>query len=72
MAMPSVTFTPLLPIVSPLIVIVHSDKEATDEPAIVITQAVAEMTLHVAVRPGTLLAPAATMGVVDEAKKLEG
>jgi hypothetical protein len=71
-AMPLVTFAPLLPIVNPLIVIVHAEDEAMDEPAIVMTKAVAEVMPHVAVRLSTLLAPAATVGVLEDAKKLEG
>lgn len=72
MAMPLDTFAPLLPIVNPLIVIVQAEDGAMDEPAIVMTKAVAEVTPHVAVRPSTLLAAAATVGVMEDAKKLEG
>ncbi len=72
MAMPLATFAPLLPIVNPLIVIVQAEDGAMDEPAIVMTRAVAEVTPHVAVRPSTLLVAAATVGVMEDAKKLEG
>ena len=68
--MPSAAFAPLLPIVSPLIVIVNADDEPMKAPEIVMTTAVMEVALHKAVRPVTLLAPAATVGVTGEAKKL--
>ena len=69
---PSVTFAPLLPMVNPLIVIVNTDEVLMEAPDTVMTMAVAEATLHTAVRPKTLLAPAATVGATGEAKKLEG
>ena len=70
--MPSATLAPLLPMVSPLIVIVNTDDGLTEAPEIVMTTAVMEVALHKAVRPVTLLAPAATVGVMGEAKKLAG
>ena len=41
-------------------------------PDVVITTAVAEVAPHVAVKPVTLLAPRATEGTTEDAKKLEG
>ena len=41
-------------------------------PAVVMTTEVAVVVLHVPVRPATLLLPAATVGVMDGAKKPEG
>ena len=70
--MPSATLAPLLPIVNPLIVIVNSDDGLMEAPEIVMTTAVMEVALHTAARLVTLLAPAATVGVTGEAKKLAG
>ncbi len=69
---PSATLAPLLPMVSPLIVIVNTDDGLMAAPEIVMTMAVMEVALHTAARPVTLLAPAATVGVTGEAKKLAG
>jgi formaldehyde-activating enzyme involved in methanogenesis len=41
-------------------------------PRIVMTTAVAEVELQVAVKPTTLLAPKATVGMTDGIKKFEG
>ena len=41
-------------------------------PAVVMTTEVALVVLHVPVSPATLLLPAATVGVMDGAKKPEG
>ena len=62
---------PLDPIVIPLIVIVNANA-LMEAPEVVMTTAVEEVALHVAARPETLLAPAATVGVTDGAKKLDG
>ena len=70
--MPSATLAPLLPMVSPLIVIVNTDDGLMAAPEIVMIKAVMEVALHTAARPVTLLAPAATVGVTVEAKKLAG
>ncbi len=70
--MPSATLAPLLPMVSPLIVIVNTDDGLMTAPEIVMTTAVMEVALHTAARLVTLLAPAATVGVTGEAKKLAG
>ena len=59
------------PIVNPLIVTVKAEV-LMDAPDVVITKDVAVVALQVAVSPATLLAPAATMGVTEEAKKPEG
>jgi hypothetical protein len=70
--MPSATLAPLLPMVSPLIVIENKDDGPMEAPEIVMTTAVMEVALHTAARPETLLAPAATVGETGEAKKLAG
>ena len=70
--MPSATLAPLLPIVNPLIVIVNTDEALMEAPDTVMTMAVTEVTLHTAERLKTLLAPAATVEVTGEAKKLGG
>lgn len=70
--MPSATLAPLLPMVKPLTVIVNTDDGLMEAPEIVKTTAVADVALHTAARPETLLAPAATVGATDGAKKLEG
>ena len=69
--MPSAMLAPLDPIVIPPIVIVNANA-LMEAPEVVMTTAVEEVALHVAARPETLLAPAATMGVMEEAKKLKG
>ncbi len=68
--MPSATLAPLLPMVKPLIVTVNTDTGLMEAPDIVKTTAVTDEALHAAARPETLLAPAATVGVTDEVKKL--
>ncbi len=70
--MPSATLAPLLPMVSPLIVIVNTDDGLMEAPEIVRTKAVMDVALQTAERPETLLAPATTLGVTDGEKKLEG
>ena len=70
--MPSATLAPLLPMVKPLIVMVNTDDGLMEAPEIVQTTAVEDVALHTAARPETLLAPAATVGVMDGAKKLGG
>ena len=62
---------PVLPIVNPDIVTTNVDAEIA-APAVVITTEVLVVALHVAVSPGTLLLPAATVGVTFWAKKPEG
>ena len=59
------------PIVKPLIVTVNADAGMA-APDVVIVTAVAEVAPHVAVKPATLLAPEATEGTTEDAKKLEG
>ena len=59
------------PIVRPLMVMVKAET-LIDAPDVVITKEVAVVAPQVAVSPATLLAPAATMGVTEEAKKPEG
>ena len=59
------------PIVRPLMVMVKADA-LIDAPDVVITKDVAVVALQLAVSPATLLAPAATMGVTEEAKKPAG
>jgi len=71
MVMPSATLAPLDPIVIPLMVIENTDA-LMEAPEIVITTVVEEVALHAAARPETLLAPVATVGVMEEAKKFEG
>jgi hypothetical protein len=70
--MPSATLAPLLPMVKPLMVMVNTDDKLMEAPEIVKTTAVADVASHTAARPATLLAPAATVGVTDGAKKLGG
>ena len=71
MVMPSAMLAPLDPIVIPLIVIVKADT-LMEAPEVVMTKVVEEVALHVAARSETLLAPAATVGVMEEANKFEG
>ena len=59
------------PIMNPFIVTVNADAPIV-APDVVITTDVAVVGLHVTVSPATLLAPDATLGVIDEAKKPEG
>ncbi len=70
--MPPATLAPLLPMVNPLIVIVNDDSELIEALDIVMTTAVIEVALHAAARPETLLPPAATVGIINGAKKFEG
>ena len=70
------TLTPVAPavtapIASPLIVSVNAVVPIV-APDVVITNDVAVVAPHVAVSPATLLAPDATVGVTDGAKKPEG
>ncbi len=69
--MPSALLAPLDPIVIPLIVIVNANA-LMEAPEVVMNTAVEKVALHVAARPETLLAPAATVGVMEEAKKFKG
>ncbi len=69
---PSATLAPLLPMVKPLTVMVNTAEGLMEAPEIVQTTAVVDVALHTAARPETLLAPAATVGVTDGAKKLDG
>ena len=59
------------PIMTPEIVIVNANAPIV-APDVVITTDVAVVAPHVAVSPATLLAPDATVGVTDGAKKPEG
>jgi hypothetical protein len=70
--MPSATLAPLFPMVNPLIVILNDDSELMEAPNIVMTTEVLEVALHAAESSGTLLAPVATAGTINGAKKLEG
>ena len=70
--MPSATLAPLLPMVKPLTVMVNTDDGLMEAPEIVNTTAVADVALHTAERSEMLLAPAATVVVMDGAKKLGG
>ena len=70
------TLTPVAPAVTapnviPLILTVNADVPIV-APDVVITNDVAVVAPHVAVSPATLLAPDATVGVTDGAKKPEG
>ena len=60
------------PIVKPVMVRVTVENAFTVTPEVVITTAVAEVALHVAVKPATLLAPDATVGTREDTKKLDG
>jgi hypothetical protein len=69
------TFTALAvggPIVKPPMVIVTTAAALMEAPEVVIETAVADVSPHVAVKPATLLAPEATVGTTEDAKKLEG
>jgi hypothetical protein len=59
------------PMVKPVIVMTSADAGMT-APAVVMTTEVALVVLHAPVSPATLLLPAATVGVMDGAKKPEG
>ncbi len=60
------------PIVKPPMVIVTTAAELIKAPEVVIATAVADVAPHVAVIPGTLLAPDATVGTTEDAKKMDG
>ena len=60
------------PNVNPLKVNVNADDGRIAAPAVVMTTDVFVVALHVAVKPATLLAPAATKGVTDGKKKESG
>ncbi len=68
---PLLTSEPLEPIVSPLSVNVNAEAPIV-APDVVMTTDVTVVAPHVAISPATLLAPAATAGVTDGAKKPEG
>jgi hypothetical protein len=68
---PLLSLEPLDPILSPLSVNVNAETPIV-APDVVMTTDVAVVAPHVAVSPATLLAPAATAGVTDGAKKPEG
>jgi hypothetical protein len=72
MVMPSEISAPPFPIVKPLMVTMNMDAELMEAPEIVRTTAVTYVALQTTERPETLLAPAATLGVTDTAKKLIG
>ena len=55
----------------PLIVTVNADAPIV-APDVVITNDVAVVGLHVTVSPATLLAPEATIGLMEDAKKPNG
>ena len=57
---------------SPLNVKTNADADGIAAPAVVMTTDVAVVALHVPVSPATLLLPAATVGVTDARKKLDG
>ncbi len=59
------------PIMAPEIVIVNTDVPIVAPDVVIITD-VAVVAPHVAVSPATLLAPDATVGVTDGAKKPDG
>ena len=59
------------PIVNPPMVMVNAEA-LMEAPEIVIMTAVEEVVLQVAVKPALLLEPAATVGVSNGTKKLEG
>ena len=59
------------PTVKPVIVMTSADAGMT-APAVVMTTEVTLVVLHAPVSPATLLLPAATVGVMDGAKKPEG
>ena len=60
------------PIVKPPMVIVTTVAALMEAPEVVIVTAVADVAPHVAVKPATLLAPEATVGTTEDAKKLDG
>jgi hypothetical protein len=60
------------PIVKPAMVTVTPVDAPIAAPVVVITNAVADVVPHVAVNPATLLAPDATVGTTDDAKKFVG
>ena len=60
------------PIVKPPMVTVTADHAMMAAPKVVITTEVADVALHVALKPGTLLAFNATDGMMLDAKKFKG
>ena len=60
------------PIVKPRTVITTNKDAGMAAPAVVMTTDVPPVAPHVPVSPATLLLPAATVGVMDGAKKPEG
>ncbi len=70
------TVTPRLPSVNPPMVnpvnVTANAEGGMTPPAVVMTTDVVVVALHVPVSPATLLLPAATVGVMDGAKKPEG
>ena len=60
------------PIVKPRTVITMNEDAGTAAPAVVMTTDETPVAPHVPVSPATLLLPAATVGVMDGAKKPEG
>ncbi len=60
------------PMVRPPMVIVTTAAELITAPEVVIATAVADVAPHVAAKPATLLAPEATVGTKEDAKKLAG
>ncbi len=60
------------PNVNPLKVKVKANADGIAAPAVVMTMDVFVVAPHVAVKPATLLAPAATTGVMEGAKKEAG
>ncbi len=60
------------PIVKPPMVIVTTAAALTKAPEVVIVTAVADVAPQVAAKPTTLLAPEATVGTTEDAKKLGG
>ena len=68
---PPATLEPLDPIVKPFIVTVNADAPIV-APDVIITNDVAVVGLHDTVSPATLLAPEATIGLMEDAKKPEG
>jgi hypothetical protein len=60
------------PIMKPPMVIVTTAAALIEAPEVVIATAVADVAPYVAVKPATLLAPEATVGTTEDAKKLDG
>jgi hypothetical protein len=62
----------MYPNVNPLSVTVNADNDGIAAPAVVMMTEVVVVAPHVAVKPATLLPPAATVGVTEGMKKPEG